>query len=264
MGMIVRMKPTTLPLDPCHDVRLTPEQMTQFHNQGYVIVKGLMRPEAIAAFRDETLAIVRARNLDNAYLGQSYEYLAGGVIDRWIHGGNLKALADSILEGPASLYLPFTAVKGPHQGRFTFHQDNQYTNCRGPARHIGLNVWTALVPMTVANGCLQIVPQSHLAGTRASTASPDCPGHKMVTEEPSAWIDCLMEAGDAVIFDRLNVHGSGENRTTDPRVAYAVQWHRHDTEAFIDGTWDLLTRRPAHPKALRPVAAITSEKQRGE
>lgn len=262
--MIASMQPNPLPLDPCRDLRLSAEQMAQFHTLGYVIVKSLVRPETIAAFRDEVLEVVRARNLDKAYLGQSWEYLAGGLVDRWIHGGNLKALVESLLEGPAGLYMPFTAVKGPQQGRFTFHQDNQYTPCRGPARHIGLNVWTALVPMSVANGCLQVVPESHLAGTRASTASTDCPGHKMVTEEPTSWVDCVMEAGDAVIFDRLNVHGSGENRTDSPRVAYAVQWHRNDTEAFSDGTWELLSRRPIYPAAQRPVATLTSDKQRGE
>lgn len=258
------MNTATLPLDPCLPRRLTETQMAQFHEVGYVLVKGLVHPDGIAAFREEVMEVVRARNLDNVYLGQSFEYLKGGVIDRWIHGGTLKAVVESILEGPSSLYLPFTAVKGPQQGRFTFHQDNQYTPCRGPARHIGLNVWTALVPMSVANGCLQLVPGSHLDGTRVSTASTDCPGHKMVTEEPTSWVDCVMEAGDAVIFDRLNVHGSGANVTNSPRVAYATQWHRHDTEALIDGTWDLLARRPAYPQSLAPVAALSNQKQRGE
>ena len=46
----------------------------------------------------------------------------------------------------------FTAVKGPGQGEFTFHQDGQYTPFDGP----GLNCWFALVPCTVQNGVAMV------------------------------------------------------------------------------------------------------------
>lgn len=248
--------------DPCQPRLPTPAELAEFHARGFVILRSVVKPEAVAVLRAEVLAVVRARNLDQTYLGQSGEYLAGSALDGWNNGGNLKALAEGFLGGPSRMYLPFTAVKGPRQGRFTFHQDNQYTTLRGPAQHIGLNVWCALVPMSVANGCLQVVPGSHLAGTRVAMDSVDCPGHRMITDEPASWVDCVMDAGDVVIFDRLNVHGSGINHTDQPRVAYAVQWHRDDTEAFFDGAWAKLSERPRYPTG--PVAALTNQKQRGE
>jgi phytanoyl-CoA hydroxylase len=254
----------SLPADPCR-VRLpTGGELDDFHHQGFVILRGLVHAECVAALREEVLTVVRARNLDNLFLGQSHEYLADGLLNRWLHGGHLKRLVEAFLGGPSRLYLPFTAVKGPRQGRFTFHQDNQYTPCRGPAQHIGLNVWCALVPMSPANGCLQVVPGSHRDGILPMTDSTDCPGHRTVTREPTVWHDCVMEAGDVVVFDRNNVHGSGANTTAAPRVAYAAQWHRDDTEAFLNGSWALLKDRPAYPQALHPVAALGTTAQKGE
>ena len=83
------------------------------------------------------------------------------------------------MEGPATLYLPFTAVKsGGGGGRFHFHQDNQYTRFDGP----GINIWIALSPMSPENGCLQVVPRSHLAGTLDSVENPDGDGHRTVAQ----------------------------------------------------------------------------------
>lgn len=44
-----------------------------------------------------------------------------------------------------------------------------------------------------------------------------------------------MRAGDAVAFSRLTVHGSGANRTGQPRFGYSVHFYRDDTMASWDG-----------------------------
>ena len=79
---------------------------------------------------------------------------------------------------------------------------------------------------------------------------------------PTQWEDVVMEPGDCCIFDRMTVHGSGPNGSADPRLAYAVQFHRSDTKAFVDGTWQALTERPRW--SAGPVAAFTDAAQRGE
>ena len=101
----------------------------------------------------------------------------------------------------------------------------------------------ALMPMGEAEGSLQVLPRSHLAGTLASQAQEDG-GHRMVTFEPEHWVQPEMAAGDCIAFSRLTVHGSGANRSGRPRVAYAMQYHRNDVQAFFDDRWELLTTRP--------------------
>jgi 2-oxoglutarate-dependent dioxygenase len=160
--------------------------------------------------------------------------------------------------GVAALYLPFTAVNsGGGGGRFHFHQDNQYTRFDGP----GINLWFALSPMTVENGCLQVVPGSHFQGTLPSF-SPENDGHKAVTFEPNDFVPIVMQPGDCVAFSRLTVHGSGENTTNAPRVAYAVQFAREDVNYSTDQgqTWASLRENPRW--STGPVAQISVPKDK--
>jgi ectoine hydroxylase-related dioxygenase (phytanoyl-CoA dioxygenase family) len=237
---------------------LSAAELDTYRECGWVLVRGLLDRAAVATIATDIRAVLAARNMADSFLAQSSEYLAGSPIHRLVGNERLRGLAGQLMSGPAHLYLPFTAVKGPGQGEFTFHQDGQYTQFDGP----GLNCWFSLVPCTPANGCLRLVSGTHRAGMVAWKESPQCPGHRTLVEQPSAWEDVAMEPGDCCIFDRMTVHGSGPNGTADPRIAYAVQFHRADTKALFDGSWQALTERPRWP--VGPVAAFTDAAQRGE
>ena len=88
--------------------------------------------------------------------------------------------------------------------------------------------------MSPENGCLMVVPGSHLEGT-LDAISPDDDGHKSVATDPTRFLPLRMNPGDVVAFSRLTVHGSGPNQTDEPRLAYAVQFHRDDVAAQWDG-----------------------------
>ena len=207
-----------------------------------MIVKGLLEQAAVPVLRENILDVLTARNMGDSFLAQTSEYLAGSAIDSFVNHHDLNNVASSILGGKAHLYLPFTAVKGPQQGEFKFHQDNQYTLLGGPA----CNCWLALSQTSVANGCLKIVAKSHLSGTLDSKKMFGGSAHLSVTDEPDSWVDIELEAGDCVIFNRLTVHGSGANTTEGVRVGYAIQFFREDVSWFDrkEECWNLLTEVP--------------------
>lgn len=221
---------------------ITPEQLKSYKEEGYVVLRGLLPPDAATSLKREVMSIMDKIGLPMTSLKQSGEYLEGSDLDAFINNPNLNSAAAQLLEGPTSLYMPFSAVKsGGGGGRFHFHQDNQYTRLDGPA----INLWVALVPMSFENGCLQVVPRSHLNGTLDSVESPDS-GHRRVKWDPKDFVTVNMQPGDCIAFSRLTVHGSGQNSTPDPRVAYAVQFHRNDVR-WLDresNTWKLLTEFP--------------------
>lgn len=222
--------------------QLTSAQLEEYNECGFVIIKGLLEESAVSALRENILSVLQARNMDDSFLAQTSEYLANSPIDSFANHQDLNAVASSVLGGKAHMYLPFTAVKGPQQGAFKFHQDNQYTQLDGPA----CNCWFALGPTSVENGCLKIVAKSHLAGTLDSKKMFDEGAHLTVTEEPDSWVDIELEAGDCVIFNRLTVHGSGANTTNEIRVGYAIQFFREDVRWFNrdEMCWNLLTDVP--------------------
>jgi 2-oxoglutarate-dependent dioxygenase len=136
------------------------------------------------------MQIMEIIGLGQTKLKQSAEYLPDSGLDAFSQQSGPALTAEALMEGPSTLYMPFTAVKsGGGGGQFHFHQDNQYTRFDGP----GINLWTALSLMTEENGCLQVVPRSHLNGTLASH-SPDGDGHKAVTFEPEDFVSVSMES----------------------------------------------------------------------
>jgi hypothetical protein len=235
---------------------LTDEEVRFYQEEGYLILSNLIPPEAAETLLGEVMGIMEIIGLGQTKLKQSGEYLPGSGLDKLVNSPVLLSLAAGLMEGPSSLYLPFTAVKsGGGGGQFHFHQDNQYTRFDGP----GINLWTALSPMTEENGCLKVVPRSHLNGTLPSH-SPDADGHRAVTFEPEDFVSAIMNPGDCIAFSRLTVHGSGPNVSDEPRVAYAVQYYRDDVNYSLDGgeTWKFLKENPRYN--TKPVDKITVPK----
>lgn len=233
---------------------LTEGEQNFYRDEGYLVLPRLISSEAAGALYDEVMGTMEIiGGWRGSKLRQSNQYLADGPVDRLVHSGQLNTLAGLLTGGPSSLYLPFTAVKGPGGDTFHFHQDNNFTRFDGP----GLNIWFALTDMTPESGCLQVVPRSHLAGTLTAERTDD--GYRRVRVSESSFLPLRLSRGDAVAFTRLTIHGSGPNTVDEPRVGYAVQFHRDDV-GYIDketGQRVLLTEQPRYPSAHRPVETIT-------
>lgn len=223
-------------------VKLHDKEIKFYNHEGYLYLPGLIRVDVATDLRGEVLSILKQLGMKDEQLHhnagasgklhQTTQYLAGGLLDAMINGEALRDIASQLMGGDSRLYMPFTAVKcGGGGGTFHFHQDNQYTRFDGP----GINLWMAMNPMTPDNGCLQVAPRSHQRGTAESVDSGDGDAHRRMKVEPESFLPVRMNAGDCIAFSRLTVHGSGPNITTEPRVAYAVQFHRDDVRATWDG-----------------------------
>lgn len=251
-------------IDQVANLTLDPKEKRFYQQEGYLLLPGLLTGQQADAARQEVLEIVRiscdlsgeqGRGKDGQArkLVQSGQYLRSSVLEGLINSPHLRRIASELMGGDSSLYMPFTAVKsGGGGGRFAFHQDNQYTRFVDGLG--GINLWFALCDMTPENGCLQMCPRSHLRGTLDADVEAD--GHRRTKIEPQDFLPLRMHAGDAVAFTRLTVHGSGENLTNRPRVAYAVQFHRDDVQAV----WGSQPPRPlkgANRWPTQPVDEIT-------
>ncbi|MEM6551395.1 MAG: phytanoyl-CoA dioxygenase family protein [Planctomycetota bacterium] len=226
-----------------NELQLTDSEIRFYQEEGYLYLGGLVKAEAVEALRQEILDVMEGhfgiseddlRHASSAAdkLRQSSQHLKGSLLEDLISGDKVKAVAAQLIGGPAHVYLPFSAVKaGGGGGMFHFHQDNNYTN-HEPAMG-SINIWVALVDMSPDNGCLQVVPRSHKGGQLLSHNSDDGDGHQQLEVDPLTCLPVRMRAGDAVAFTRWTVHGSGPNTTDQPRVAYALQFHRDDV-SWID------------------------------
>lgn len=256
---------------PVLPLELSKGEIRFYKEEGYLYLPGLLDESVVVALREEVLDIMaKSQSLSRERLTQAQsskdkliqtsQYLRESHLDAFVNSPHLLSIASQLMEGASTMYLPFTAVKsGGGGGVFHFHQDNQYTRFDGP----GINIWFALSPMSPENGCLQVVPRSHLSGTLDSIENPDGDGHRTVANDPTRFLPMRMRAGDAIAFSRLTLHGSGANTSDEPRVAYAIQFHRDDVKASRDGETHLLKEHPRWAN-IAPVDEITPPTQKSQ
>jgi len=142
---------------------------------------------------------------------------------------------------PASQLLGNQAVRFWHDQLFckpakkggvvAWHQDYSYWTRTKPVAH--LTCWCGLDDSTVENGCLQYVPGSQRWGL---LDKPDLAGDLMgimdylTPEQQKEFkpIPVETKAGEAIFHHSLTLHGSGENKSQQPRRAFVIN-------VFADG-----------------------------
>lgn len=117
-------------------------------------------------------------------------------------------------------------------GVVAWHQDYSYWTRTKPVAH--LTCWCALDDATVENGCLQYIPGSHKWGLLPKPViAGELEGiRNHLTEEQKKSFDhpqlTPVKAGEAIFHHSLTLHGSGENKSSQPRRAFVIN-------AFADG-----------------------------
>lgn len=241
---------------------ITEDEIKKYNEDGYLVLRNMISPEAAAVLKEEIMDIMSIIGLGSSKLRQTAQYLHDSLLAAFVQGRLYKEAASSLMQSPAHLYLPFTAVKGGGGGgEFHFHQDGNYTPY---VKGKGINLWTALVPMRDNNGGLRIVPSSHKSGPVASENAGDGDVHRKVSQYPTESVLIEMEPGDCVAFDRWTIHGSGPNHTSEHRVAYAIQFHSEDAVGVYDNAEHLLVKEPRYKDiwgvdTIKPDAAGSRE-----
>lgn len=137
----------------------------------------------------------------------------GGLVDAAI------AMARRAADDPTTIVVPEGNVwPGATEPSFYFPYD--------PDHQVG--VWTAVSRATLANGCLHVVPGTHLepVHTHVPDARPNVTTSyfEIVDHDSSAEVAVEMEPGDVLFFDSHVMHASTDNATDELRAAYVCHY----------------------------------------
>lgn len=142
----------------------------------------------------------------------------------------LRAEADhlvrSALAGPVAGLLDGVRIafcslvaKSPGGGasEVPLHQDWSFVD---EARYRSLGLWCPLVDVDTVNGCLQIVPGSHVGGHAPRAAFSPFRYAQIAEQLRGSYLVAMpMRAGQAMLFDNRLIHASPPNRSDRLRVA---------------------------------------------
>lgn len=228
-----------------HDVeprRVTAEQVTHFHDEGWTIVDDLVDADTL---RDLTLDLDELEARADAYLQDQPDkrmlLSESGAITFSTHAVKTSAVARRVsrlasiadvchdLIGPdVRLYWDQLVYKKPEKPReFPWHQDNGYTFIE-PQQY--LTIWLALTDATVDNGCPWVAPGAHVDGTLAHDYVHPL-GLRCIDDHPQA-TPAPVRAGGAVVFSSLTPHRTGPNTTDTARKTYILQYAPDGVEAL--------------------------------
>lgn len=207
---------------------LTSDQVAAFHRDGIVFpIRVMSEVEAANALRQlEALEAQEGGKLSTA-TNQKIHILVPSFTDLVRHPAILDA-TESILGPNILCWGSGFFAKNPNDAKYiSWHQDSTYWDLSSSDV---LTAWLALTPSTPENGCLQVIPGSHLldqmphrdtfaAGNLLSRGQEIA-----VAVDRSKALDVVLRPGEMSLHHVRIFHGSEPNRGRDRRVGYSIRY----------------------------------------
>jgi ectoine hydroxylase-related dioxygenase (phytanoyl-CoA dioxygenase family) len=210
-------------------MHLSAAQQAFYAENGYVLVKGLLSKAEAAAYRAEVHALDARQGETNATwdsvqgdtaIAHSHDvHFKSAAFTRLLTDPRLTGICEDIIGPNVQLHHTKMFIKPPEKGSpFPMHQDYPYFPHRD---HSMIAVILHFDDAPAAKGCLCVYPGSHKLGPLPAEGSDHHVSPERFPIGGAALIEA--EAGDAIFFHYLLVHGSGVNVSDEPRTTLLIQ-----------------------------------------
>ena len=117
-----------------------------------------------------------------------------------------------------------------HGGEVFWHQDNAYWQCDPPDL---VSIWVALDDADEENGCMNVIPGSHLEGLtshgRAKSEKGELPALLEVDVDVTRAVAVPVKAGHAMVHHCMTLHQTNPNRSARDRRAMVIHYMPYGT-----------------------------------
>jgi ectoine hydroxylase-related dioxygenase (phytanoyl-CoA dioxygenase family) len=210
---------------------LSPEQVAQYHRDGYLIVEDVFDAAAIDALRAETTAICRGErgtiaglppmlpgDTDDAIMQRilciHFPHKLSPLMLDTVRHPTIAAILTQLIAPDVKCMQSMLFVKSAGKPGQAWHQDEDFI----PTRDRSLTgAWIALDDATIENGCLWMIPGSHQAGVLWELRPQDSADFDCTDESigfPYSDADAVpaeVRAGTVVFFNGYLLHRSLPN-----------------------------------------------------
>lgn len=223
---------------------LSPAQVRQFRQEGFLVLPGMVAPDACAHIRDVVQDHLRravppleyeaevgypgAPSSLDAPGGRTVRRLQGAyqrddALRAWAEDPRLVSSMEQLTEEPAVLTLAHhncVMTKHPRYGTATgWHRDIRYWRF---ARNELVTAWLALGEERADNGALKVIPGSHRFDIKPEQLDaldflrPDVPENAALFAQG---ITPALHAGDVMLFHSGLFHAAGPNMTDEVKMS---------------------------------------------
>ena len=210
--------------------RLTEKQISDFHEDGYLIIPGLFDSQEADILRKAAHADSSFR--DNAYDLEDGEGRKAQLVlwnkageDLWgsiARSERIVNAMERLFDDEVYHYHSKMSIKKPRTGgAWSWHQDYGYWYQNGCLLPDMGSAFIAVDPNTRANGCLQVLKGSHKMGRvehgRYGDQTGADPERVEAAEKVMERVYVELDPGDTLFFHSNTLHRSDQNTSEDPR-----------------------------------------------
>src|SRR5579862_2120885 len=223
---------------------LSQQQVEEFRSTGFLKYGRVLSEEQTSALRDRLDDVMEGRTAAQPeakrnMLGDQ-EQVVVQVVNIWaaddlfrehLYHPEICAMAAQLMgTDVVRVWHDQIQYKPPRNGgKTSWHQDHPYWPIIQPADLV--SAWVALEDADEVNGCMRMVPRSHLWGPHKGgtigTNEDFSPGYDptlIPTGETVEVVPCPVRAGEVMFHHCLTWHGSPPNRSERGRPAIAVHY----------------------------------------
>jgi ectoine hydroxylase-related dioxygenase (phytanoyl-CoA dioxygenase family) len=216
---------------------VTQEQIQQYHDQGYIILEGVLSEAQLEGLRSEAQRYIDMMHEEMDKQGTdtlgishrdkryfvSLKHQESELISDFLFSPLMEEIARSVLGDDVYLFYEQYVIKAAEKGmHFGWHQDSGYV---GEGHKPYLTCWITLDDMTVENGTVYILPYDR-AGTReyVDHKQEKETNDKIGYDGDDPGIPVIVPAGSIACFSSTTFHRSGTNTTPNMRRVYLAQY----------------------------------------
>jgi ectoine hydroxylase-related dioxygenase (phytanoyl-CoA dioxygenase family) len=235
---------------------LTNEQIQQYRRSGFVNGGPVLDDATVETLQREVLRVIEERDKSDvpqpvrvANLSSDAEHPIWQIVNIWQASPAFQALScnpkiggmAAELSGASELRIWHDQIQyKPKElgGRLHWHQDSPLWATLQP-KDGQLTAWVALDDAEADNGCMYMIPGSHLWGNKQKDLDKlpqgiDLP--EAFEGHPLHFIMCPVKKGHVHFHHSLTWHGSGQNHSSRPRRAIAIHFMTERTTYDASGS----------------------------
>ena len=204
---------------------LSKAQIEQYKTDGYFIYGKLFEPDELAEIRE----YVCEKIIEQKVLPALHPHIEDKFLRQWCSQKRLLDLVEPLIGPNISLWTTHCFYKEPKKGpRTPWHQDARYWEM---APVVTASIWLALEPVTVENGCMQLIPGTHtghIYDHRRLNVEDACHGlnQEIIEDEidQGRSVNIELDPGECSIHHSHIVHGANANTSSRSRNGLVLRY----------------------------------------
>jgi hypothetical protein len=211
--------------------RLSAEQVRHFNDRGYVIFREpVFSPAKFDALKDHFEEKLAALPADvRPELMDAVHFTDTKLFD-WLLDDEVLDIVEPLLGPDIALFNSHFLCKPAGDGkRVPWHEDSYYwAKAIDPMKVV--TIWLAIDPSNTGNGCMRVIPGTHVNGYSDYEQVDDMEGNVFHIEikrhqlDESKAVDLVLSPNQASLHESHVMHGSLPNTSTSRRCGYTMRY----------------------------------------